>query len=210
MSEKAEKAKALKLNPHKFYCEAIGDHPLHAKHHDDEYGYPVTDETVLFERLCLEVFQAGLNWLLVLKKRPAFNAAFDDFDVDKVAGYGEAKIEQLLQDEGIVRNRLKIHAIMHNANVTKGLRSEGGLSGWLDSHHPRSLTDWVQTFRKTFKFMGPEVVKEFLMSTGYIPGAHHTSCLVFKTVYDLHPPWRMVEDRLHDFPDWPPIEKESL
>src|SRR5437764_15282974 len=94
------------------YCRAAPGHSLHGPYHDLEYGFPATDESVLFERLVLEINQAGLSWLTVLQKRPAFRAAFADFDVDRVAGFGEADTLRLLADPGIVRNRQKIAAVI--------------------------------------------------------------------------------------------------
>lgn len=173
-----------------WYCDAASGDPLHGSYHDTEYGFPKTNERALFELLCLEIFQAGLSWALVLKKRPTTYEAFEHFDVDTVAGYGEADIERLLGDPGIIRNRLKVTSIIHNANVVQGLRAtHGGFSKWLDAHHPRELDAWVKLFRKTFKFTGPEVVNEFLMSTGYLEGAHRDDCPVHKQIIKQNPPW---------------------
>ena len=89
------------------YCKIAPGHEFHGPYHDTEYGFPSRDERVLHERLALEIFQAGLSWLIVLKKRAAMNAAFDGFDVDKVAAYGARDVRRLLADGGIIRNRLK-------------------------------------------------------------------------------------------------------
>ena len=173
-----------------WYCDVAPGHPIHADYHDREYGFPGKDERALFELLCLEIFQAGLSWELVLKKREGTRQAFEGFDVDTVAQYGEADIERLLADQAIIRNRLKVTSIIHNAGVVQGLRkSHGGFQGWLDAHHPRSLADWVKLFRKTFKFTGPEVVNEFLMSTGYLEGAHRETCPVYAKITKTNPPW---------------------
>ena len=91
-----------------WYCDVSKGHPVHGPHHDGEYGYPVTGESVFFERLCLEVFQAGLSWEIVLKKRPTTFEAFDAFDVDKVAAYRERKIQQLLKNPGIKIGRAHV------------------------------------------------------------------------------------------------------
>ncbi len=157
-----------------------------------EYGFPVTDERVLFERLALEIMQAGLSWEIVLKKRTALNRAFDGFAVDKVAAYGAAEVARLLADAGIVRNRLKIAAIIHNAGVLLELRrTHEGFAGWLAAHHPRPKADWVKLFRQTFKFTGGEIVGEFLMSIGLLPGAHREDCPVYAAIiaarYDFPP-----------------------
>ena len=173
-----------------WYCDAAPGHPLHGPYHDDEYGFPLSNEPALFERLALEIFQAGLSWELTLKKRPALVAAFDGFDVDAVAAYGPSDVARLLADAGIIRNRRKIDAIISNAGVLQAMRStHGGFAGWLASHHPRSKTEWVRVFRDTFKFTGGEIVGEFLMSTGYLPGAHRPDCPAAMRIANTSPPW---------------------
>jgi DNA-3-methyladenine glycosylase I len=182
-----------------WYCDSAAGHPIHGPYHEFEYGFPLTDEAALFERLSLEIFQAGLSWLLVLKKRPALKAAFDEFDVDKVAAYGDAEIARLLADSGIIRNRLKIVAIIENGTRTRALRdSHGGFAAWLASHHPQVPDDWVATFRRTFRFTGTEVVREFLMSVGYLPGAHHANCPVYTHIARQDPPWLQIGTRFYD------------
>ena len=172
------------------YCDIAPGHPVHAYYHDNEYGFPVTDDAVLFERLILEISQAGLSWELMLKKREGFRAAYGGFEPSVVAAYGEADRARLLADAGIIRNRLKIAAAIHNANVIKGLRGEyGSFAGFLDHHHPLGLADWVKLFKKTFKFTGGEITNEFLMSTGYLPGAHREDCPVFARIARLKPPF---------------------
>lgn len=172
------------------YCRIAPGHPIHGPYHDTEYGFPQRDETVLFERLGLEIFQAGLSWELILKRRPGLAAAFAGFDVDRVAAFGPADIARLLADPAIIRNRAKVEALIANAQVLQGLRdSHGGFAAWLDAHHPRERADWVKLFRKTFRFTGPEVVGEFLMSTGYLPGAHAPDCPVSARIAAVRPPW---------------------
>jgi DNA-3-methyladenine glycosylase I len=172
------------------YCLAAPSHPWHGPYHDTEYGFPAKDESVLFERLVLEINQAGLSWLTVLKKRDAFRAAFADYDVDRVAEFGPGDVERLLADPGIIRNRLKVSAVVDNAHRIQQLRtSHGSFHGWVDSHHPRELAEWVKLFRKTFRFTGGEIVGEFLMSLGYLPGAHVPDCPVYERVMALDPPW---------------------
>ncbi len=173
-----------------WYCDVAPGHPLHGPYHDTEYGVPVTDETVLFERLCLEIFQAGLSWLLVLKKRPALNMAFAGFVVDRVAAFDDADRVRLLADTGIIRNRRKIDAVIRNAATVQHLRdSHGGFAGWIVAHHPRDLDAWVKLFRATFAFTGPEVVNEFLMSIGALPGAHRPDCPVAVKLRGADAPW---------------------
>jgi DNA-3-methyladenine glycosylase I len=172
------------------YCEAAPGHPFHGPYHDSEYGFPSRDERVLFERLVLEINQAGLSWLTILKKREAFRKAFSEWDVDRVAAYGPADVERLLADAAIIRNRLKVDAAIRNAAVVRDLRREhGSFAAWIDAHHPRPKDDWVKLFRKRFSFMGGEIVGEFLMSLGYLPGAHRPECPVYQRILSLSPPW---------------------
>lgn len=172
------------------YCEAARGHEWHEPYHDLEYGFPSADETVLFERLVMEINQAGLSWLTILKKRAAFRAAYDGFDVDKVAGYGEDDRQRLLADPGIIRNRLKIDAAIENARRVRALRdSHGGFDGWLRAHHPLDKAQWVALFKRNFRFVGGEIVGEFLMSLGFLPGAHHPGCPVHGRIAALRPPW---------------------
>jgi len=173
------------------YCDIAPDHPIHAPYHDAEYGFPVTDDARLNERLALEVFQAGLSWLIVLKKRPAFYKAFRGFAPEKVARFSTRDKARLMGDEGIIRNARKIDAVIENSRRIRALaKTHGSFSGWLSAQHPRPKDDWVKLFREHFLFMGGEVVGEFLMSTGYLPGAHAPSCPVYQQILALDPPWR--------------------
>ena len=175
------------------YCAFAPGRPLHGPYHDREYGFPAADEAVLFERLVLEINQAGLSWELMLRKRANFRAAFEDYDVDRVAAYGERDRARLLGDAGIIRNRLKIDAIIENASRIQALRaSQGGFAAWLAAHHPRAKESWVKLFKKTFKFTGGEITGEFLMSIGYLPGAHRPDCPVSARIAALEPPWMTV------------------
>jgi DNA-3-methyladenine glycosylase I len=161
------------------YCTIAPGHPVHDSYHATEYGFPQRDETVLFERLCLEIFQAGLSWEIVLKRRPGIRAAFDGFDVDRIAAFGEADQARLLADPRIIRNRLKVAAIIANAQRVRALRaSHGGFAFWLDAHDPLTKPEWVKLFKKTFLFTGGEIVGSFLMSLDYLPGAHDADCPV--------------------------------
>ena len=172
------------------YCLAAPGSPLHGPYHDGEYGFPSRDEAVLFERLVLEINQAGLSWATILKKRDAFRAAFARFDVDRVAAFDTADVERLMGDAGIVRNRLKIAAVIDNARRIQELRgSHGSFVAWLDAHHPRPREEWVKLFKKNFRFTGGEIVNEFLMSLGYLGGAHEPSCPIYARIAALDPPW---------------------
>jgi len=172
------------------YCDIAPGHPFHGPYHDDEYGFPIADDNALFERLVLEINQAGLSWLTILKKRENFRDAFADFDVDRVARFTDKRRERLLNDAGIIRNRLKIDAAIENARRIIQLRkSHGGFAAWLDAHHPRSKDEWVRLFKKTFVFTGGEITGSFLLSCGYLEGAHDQSCPVFAKIAKLDPPW---------------------
>lgn len=174
------------------YCLSAPGNPVHHSYHATEYGFPQRDETVLFERLCLEIMQAGLSWELVLKRRAGMRAAFSGFSVDAVAGYGEVDRARLLADPAIIRNRLKVDAIIENARRVQALRaSHAGFAAWLDSHHPLEKPQWVKLFKTSFKFTGGEIVGEFLMSLGYLPGAHTPDCPVAADIAALSPPWMM-------------------
>jgi DNA-3-methyladenine glycosylase I len=172
------------------YCAIAPGHPIHGPYHDTEYGFPQREEAVLFERLLLEINQAGLSWETILKKREGLRAAYGGFEVDTVAGYGQADIVRLMGDAGIIRNRLKVLAATHNAQVIQTLRaSHGGFAGWLDAHHPLEKADWVKLFKQTFRFTGGQITGEFLMSLGYLPGAHHQGCPAFALVARRQPAW---------------------
>lgn len=172
------------------YCDSAPGHPLHGPYHDHQYGFPLAGDDALFERLVLEINQAGLSWELMLKKREGFMRAYDGFAVEKVAAYGEAEVARLLADAGIVRNRLKVAAAIHNAGVILQLRaSHGSFAAWLQAHHPRAKADWVKLFAKTFRFTGGKIVGEFLMSIGYLPGAHRPDCPAHARVVAAGPAW---------------------
>jgi DNA-3-methyladenine glycosylase I len=172
------------------YCDIALAHEWHGPYHDTEYGFPLQDDAALFERLMLEINQAGLSWLTILKKREAFHRAYHGFDPKVVARYGARDRRRLLADPGIVRNRLKVEAAIANAARILELReTHGSFAAWLAGHHPRSKEQWVELFKRTFRFTGGEIVGEFLMSIGYLPGAHVESCPVHRRILRLRPPW---------------------
>ena len=178
------------------YCDVAPGHEFHGPYHGTEYGFPSRDDAVLFERLVLEINQAGLSWLTCLKKREAFLAAYDGFDIDKVAGYGARDRRRLLADAGIIRNRLKVDAAIENARRLQAIRkSHGSLADWIDEHHPLEKAEWVKLFKATFRFTGGEIVGEFLISLGYLPGAHAPDCPVRKRIARLSPPWMKAKKR---------------
>jgi DNA-3-methyladenine glycosylase I len=175
------------------YCDYCNSHPedtFNKTHHDTEYGFPVKDDNLLFERLILEINQAGLSWITILKKADNFRKAYDDFDIGKVANYGEQEAARLLADAGIIRNRLKINAAIVNAQKILELRKQyGSFKAWLDSNRKLSKEQWIKLFKRTFVFTGGEIVNEFLVSTGYLRGAHDESCPTYKKVASLRPAW---------------------
>ncbi len=178
------------------YCEIAPGHPFHGPYHDREYGFPVRDDAVLFERFTLEINQAGLSWLTILKKRPHFVDAFHGFDIDRIARYRARDRARLLANAGIIRNRLKIDAVIENAVRLQEIRgSHGSFRAWLDAHHPRPLEDWVALFKRTFRFTGNEITREFLVSTGYLEGAHVPACPVYDRILRKRPAWHRASRR---------------
>ena len=175
------------------YCEYANSHPedtFNKIYHDTQYGFPLKDDNLLFERLILEINQAGLSWITILRKAENFRKAYHGFNIDKVAKYGEKDVARLLADAGIIRNRLKVNAAVENAKRIQSLRKESGsFKGWLDKNHPLTKDEWTKLFKKTFVFTGGEIVNEFLMSTGYLQGAHDENCPVYKKVASLRPAW---------------------
>lgn len=177
----------------KSYCEAVlhlDKSNLHRIYHDTAYGFPIDDDNQLFERLILEINQAGLSWTTILNKQDNFKKAFHNFNIEKIASYQEEDRQRLLNDAGIIRNRLKIDSTIHNATIVLQLRKENGsFKNWLDKHHPLTLQEWTKLFKQTFRFTGGEIVNEFLLSTGYLQGAHTESCKINKEILRSKPPW---------------------
>jgi DNA-3-methyladenine glycosylase I len=172
------------------YCDVAPGHPEHGPYHDREYGFPLRSDAQLFERFALEINQAGLSWLTILKKRAAFRSAFEGFDIERVAAYGRRERARLLTDASIVRNRLKVDAVIENAKRILDLRARhGSFAAWLDAHHPLPKEEWRRLFKQTFVFTGGEIVREFLVSTGYLPGAHRPTCPIYRRIARLKPPW---------------------
>ena len=155
--------------------------PLLGAYHDDEYGFTPEFDAIFLERLVLEINQAGLSWLTVLRKREGFQRAYHGFEVDIVADYGDEDRKRLMADASIVRNRRKINAAIVNARVFQELRGQyGTFKAWLDSQAAelpkKTKADWVALFKTKFVFTGPEITGEFLMSTGYLPCFHESQC----------------------------------
>jgi DNA-3-methyladenine glycosylase I len=177
------------------YCSALknmdGDKlALHKAYHDHLYGFPIGDDNELFCRLVLEINQAGLSWETILKKEASFRAAYSNFVISKVAAYDDDDRARLMADAGVIRNRLKINAAIENARTIMALQKEfGSFAKWLEHNHPKPKAEWVKLFKKTFRFTGGEIVNEFLMSAGYLPGAHSADCPVYKLVLKKQPLW---------------------
>jgi len=178
------------------YCSAIEymepkeRKDLHKNYHDNYYGFPIHDDNELFGRLIMEINQAGLSWETILKKEESFRKAYNDFNIEKIAAYTEVDWERLLSDAGIIRNRLKINAAIENAKTILALQKDfGSFENWLTYHHPKTKEEWIKIFKKTFKFTGGEIVNEFLMSIGYLPGCHDSNCPVNKEILKQKPMW---------------------
>ncbi|MFZ6665710.1 DNA-3-methyladenine glycosylase I [Peijinzhouia sedimentorum] len=178
------------------YCTAIEamqsdeKRALHKNYHDNHYGFPIHDDNELFGRLLMEINQAGLSWETILKKEASFRKAYSNFNIKKVAAFTEVDRERLLNDAGIIRNKLKVNAAIENANKILVLQNEfGSFENWLMEHHPKTKEEWVKLFKKTFRFTGGEIVSEFLMSIGYLPGAHSEHCPIHQKTLKLKPMW---------------------
>ena len=160
------------------YCEYARNQPKgnhHRDHHDTEHGSYSKDDDDLFRRLILEISQAGLSFDTILKKKDSIYKAFPD--VKTVANYKQKDIDLLMQNPGIIKNKLKIEAAIFNAKKIKELqKTHGSFHNWLNENHPLTRDEWVKLFKKNFKFTGGEILNEFLMSICYLPGAHDTGC----------------------------------
>jgi DNA-3-methyladenine glycosylase I len=163
------------------YVSQLSKDNVHRIYHDTDYGVSIESDDELFERLVLEINQAGLSWNTILNKQQNFKKAFHNFNIKKVSKYTNADRARLLSDTGIIRNRLKVDAAIYNAGVILSLQKEhGSFKQWLDMQKGQSKEGWVKLFKKTFHFTGGEIVGEFLMSTDYLPGAHVPSCKFYK------------------------------
>ncbi|MDP1547359.1 MAG: DNA-3-methyladenine glycosylase I [Anaerolineales bacterium] len=175
------------------YCDYCNSHPedtYNKNYHDTQYGFPLKNDDELFERLILEINQAGLSWITILKKADNFRKAYDTFNLEKIANYTGKDRARLLEDAGIIRNRLKVNAAIVNAQKILELKKEhGSFKKWLDKNHPLTKDEWTKLFKRTFTFTGGEIVNEFLMSTGYLPGAHQKDCPIYKKVAAKKPAW---------------------
>lgn len=177
----------------KSYCQAVANLELsnvHRLYHDTAYGFPIEDDNELFGRLILEINQAGLSWTTILNKQDNFRRAYEGFYIAKVAAYSELDRQRLLSDPGIIRNRLKIDAAIANAQRILEIQAEyGSFKNWLDQHAPLAKDEWVKLFKRNFKFTGGEITNEFLVSTGYLPGAHDLDCPIYEVTIAQKPAW---------------------
>lgn len=162
------------------YCKDLPENNVHKIYHDFHYGVDIESDDELFGRLILEINQAGLSWDTILKKQENFRIAYDDFSISKIAKYDDIKIQELLSNAGIIRNKLKINATIYNANRILELINEyGSFKNWIIVNNSLDLAGWVELFKKNFKFVGGEIVNEFLMSIGQLPGAHIETCVFY-------------------------------
>ena len=176
-------------------CNWCGDDPLYIEYHDHEWGRPEHDDDKLFEMICLEGAQAGLSWITILRKRENYYAAFDQFDARKIAAYDEGKIEALLQDKGIIRNRLKVNAFVKNAKAFLAIQEEfGSFDAWIwqfvggspiKNRWPSSAQVPAETAeskamskalkKRGFSFVGPTICYAFMQACGMV-NDHLTGC----------------------------------
>ena len=179
-----------KPNSYCEYVETLEESNIHRLYHDTQYGFQIDSDDELFGRLILEINQAGLSWTTILNKQANFKEAYSNFSIEKIANYTEKDRERLLSNKGIIRNKLKVNAAIHNAQKIVELQKEfGSFKKWLDKNHPLNIEDWVKLFKKTFKFTGGEITNEFLTSTSYLKGAHIDSCSVFEKIKKQKPIW---------------------
>lgn len=175
------------------YCDFsknLKKNNVHKIYHDTQYGFPLDSDNELFGRLILEINQAGLSWNTILNKQENFRKAYSNFSIKTIAYYNDKARTRLLNDAGIVRNRLKVNAVIHNAQILIEIQKEfGSFKSWLNNNHPKTKEEWVKLFRKTFKFTGGEITNEFLMSTGYLEGAHQKNCNIYKKILKENPKW---------------------
>lgn len=166
------------------YVATINDvDDVDKKYHDNHYAVKIEDDNELFCRLVMEINQAGLSWRTILVKENNFRNAYHNFDINKVAKYSEKDFVRLMNDPGIIRNRLKINAAIHNAKQILLVQKKfGSFRKWLDIQGKTLYEDkesWVKVFKKQFKFTGGEIVGEFLMSINFLPGSHSKECKLY-------------------------------
>jgi|SRR5690554_44464 len=189
------------MNSEKIRCEWCGNDPLYVKYHDEEWGVPVTDDGIFFEFLILETFQAGLSWITILRKRENFRVAFDDFDYKKIAKYDQTKIDSLLQNEGIIRNKLKVNSAISNAIAFMEIQKKFGsfsqyiwkfvdhkpIKGIWKTHQEAPVTTKESDAlskdlkKRGFKFVGSTTMLAYMQATGLV-NDHIKSCFRYNQV----------------------------
>ena len=163
------------------YCNDLDENNIHRIYHDEVYGQKCRDDQELFGRLILEINQAGLSWSTILKKSESIRSAYANFNIEQIAAFDETKINTLMNDTGIIRHRGKIEAIIHNAQrIVKIQQQYLSFFHWIEEKGEITLEEWIKVFKKSFKFVGKEIVKEFLMGAGFIEGAHESTCPMYK------------------------------
>ena len=175
------------------YCSKVNKGKLNCHHkyyHDNIYGFPAKSDNELFGRLVLEINQAGLSWDIILKKEIAIKNAYKNYSFTEIAKFGESDVQRILNDRGVIRMRRKVIAIIYNAKKVVSLTEKhNSFKSYLDKHHPLNLSGWLSLFKKEFKFIGNEVCREFLISAGYLKGAHKKSCPIYKKIIKAKPMW---------------------
>ena len=175
------------------YCSDVNCGELnyyHKYYHDNIYGFPAKSENELFGRLVLEINQAGLSWDIILKKEKGIKNAYRDYSFFNIAEFNNNDIQRILNDNKVIRMKRKIEAIIYNAKkIVSITEKHNSFKSFLDTHHPLTLCEWTSVFKNEFKFVGKEICKEFLISTGYLKGAHEKSCPIYKKVIRENPMW---------------------
>lgn len=159
------------------YCRNQPKDSIHHWYHDEVYGKMSEDDNELFGRLVMEINQAGLSWNTVLQKYEGLKLAYSQFNLQKVSMYKEQEISELMGNKNIIRHELKIRSIVYNAQQILEIQKEfGTFKNWIMLQNQISIENWVKLFKKNFKFVGKEIVKEFLSSNGILKGAHDKEC----------------------------------
>ena len=175
------------------YCSNFNNDlldPIHKKYHNSVYGFPESDDNKLFEKLSLEINQAGLSWDIILKKYTELNKAYSGFNIIRVAAYKSNQINVLLNNKKIIRNKLKIYSIIYNAKAILKIQNDHeSFKSWLDKKKCQTLNQWTEIFKNKFKFIGLKITEEFLLSSGYIEGAHKKECKTYNEILKKNPNW---------------------
>ena len=162
------------------YCKSQPEGSIHRWYHDEVYGRMSKNDNDLFGRLLMEISQAGLSWDIVLNKYEGIKSAYSDFDIKKISQYSEKDIASLMNNKDIIRHELKIRSAIFNANKILKIQEESGtFRAWILENNQNSIENWTKLFKKNFKFVGKEIVKEFLISNGIIEGAHDKTCPLY-------------------------------